>query len=676
MRQPYWMWYPGDYEIHHALKLNLRREERGYIRPAFWRLDDCWHNVRFRLNVTLSACETVTAYCTGVGNFTVDDHHYPYGEAVSLAPGQHQLVLFAAKHDGLPSVYVEGETVCSGPDWQADNFCGIQGRWLPVGTSEDHRALLSPPETFPFSYDTILPVTAEATEAGTLYDFGKETFARLRFTNVAKGPAVPVYFGESREEALSVAGAYLCDTIADTDADFEMPSRAFRYVHIFATERAYHLDAQLEYLPLPFKGSFACSDERMNRVWNTAAYTFHLNSREFFLDGLKRDRWIWSGDAFQSYLIDYYLFFNESIIRRTSTALRGKDPVQLHINTIVDYSLYWVIALGDYYRFTGDGDYIRFIWPRLVTLINFCLQALNDDGFLVGTSNDWTFIDWHSPMDKEGAVCAVQMLLIKALETAGKCAELVREDSEPYRRQEALLRQRVDSYYWCPEKGAYIDSYSSGRKNVTRHANLFAVLFGIADGEKKRSIVDRVLNSDSVPPITTPYFKFFELEALCVNGNYAQAYAAMEAYWGGMIDLDATTIWEEYNPEASGLDHYSMFGPGNFAKSLCHAWGASPIYLLGRYFLGVSPTSDGYETFICEPQPVHLQWMTGTVPIKNGYVQVEYRNGTIRVTASRGGGTLLHHGTRIPLQAGQPAEIRLVSETQGAATSAAPSGIR
>lgn len=38
-----------------------------------------------------------------------------------------------------------------------------------------------------------------------------------------------------------------------------------------------------------------------------------------------------------------------------------------------------------------------------------------------------------------------------------------------------------------------------------------------------------------------------------------------------------------------------------FGKSLCQAWAASPIYLLGRCFLGVRPLTPGYETYEVEP---------------------------------------------------------------------------
>ena len=63
-----------------------------------------------------------------------------------------------------------------------------------------------------------------------------------------------------------------------------------------------------------------------------------LTTREFFIDGIKRDRWVWSGDAIQSYLMNYYLFFDNETVKRTIWLLRGKDPVTSHSNTTVSYT--------------------------------------------------------------------------------------------------------------------------------------------------------------------------------------------------------------------------------------------------------------------------------------------------------------------------------------------------
>ena len=50
------------------------------------------------------------------------------------------------------------------------------------------------------------------------------------------------------------------------------------------------------YLDLDYKGSFECSDEKLTRIWNTAAYTAHVNMQEYLWDGIKRDRLVWIGD--------------------------------------------------------------------------------------------------------------------------------------------------------------------------------------------------------------------------------------------------------------------------------------------------------------------------------------------------------------------------------------------
>ncbi len=133
--------------------------------------------------------------------------------------------------------------------------------------------------------------------------------------------------------------------------------------------------------------------------------------------------------------------------------------------------------------------------------------------------------------------------------------------------------------------------------------------------------------------------RFYELEALCAMGEQSYVLKEMKSYWGGMLNLGATSFWEEYNPTKSGTEHLAMYGR-KFGKSLCHAWGASPIYLLGRYYLGISPTSAGYATYAIEPQLGGLQWMEGKVPTPNGEIEMYCNNKQIKITAPAGVGTL------------------------------------
>ena len=109
-----------------------------------------------------------------------------------------------------------------------------------------------------------------------------------------------------------------------------------------------------------------------------------LNTREFFIDGIKSDRWVWSGDAYQSYLMNYYLYFDNPTVTRTMLALRGKDPVTGHINTIMDYTFYWFLGIYDYYLYTGDKTFIQQFYPRMQSLMEYCLGRRNKNGLMQG----------------------------------------------------------------------------------------------------------------------------------------------------------------------------------------------------------------------------------------------------------------------------------------------------
>lgn len=68
--------------------------------------------------------------------------------------------------------------------------------------------------------------------------------------------------------------------------------------------------------------------------------------------------------------------------------------------------------------------------------------------------------------------------------------------------------------------------------------------------------------------------------------------------------------------------------------------GASPIYLLGKYYLGVNPTKPGYEAYTIQPQLGGLQWMQGKVPTPNGDIEVYCSTKQIKIKAATGVGTL------------------------------------
>ena len=168
---------------------------------------------------------------------------------------------------------------------------------------------------------------------------------------------------------------------------------------------------------------------------------------------------------------------------------------------------------------------------------------------------------------------------------------------------------------------------------------MFGIFFNYFTEEQKMVVKKHVLLNDSIQKITTPYMRFYELEALCAMGEQTYVLNQMKDYWGGMLNLGATSFWEEYNPTKKGTEHLAMYGR-KFGKSLCHAWGASPIYLLGKYYLGVSPTTPGYETYMVQPQLGGLQWMQGKVPTPAGDIELYCSTTQIKIKAATGVGTL------------------------------------
>ena len=520
---------------------------------------------------------------------------------------------------------------------------------------------------------------------------------------------VTLCYGESREEALDQQWCYQKQTICEKEPDsdfgkwekdgtYRTKKRAFRYIFVPAETSGetpvkasgevsggisdgisgstpgnaaggqVEIRADFRYIDMPKRSSFRCGDPLLEKIWNVAENTFRLSSGVFFLDGIKRDRWIWSGDAYQSYMISQYLFADPDICKRTMLALRGRDPVVQHINTILDYSLYWIMGVGDFYEIYGDQDFVEMVYPKMVSLMDYCMEQTEEHGFIYGRKEDWVFIDW-SDIDIGGdkIISEEQMLLICCYRTMCRMGQLLGRNVAEYENRLQELQKNLDLCFWDEEQGAYIDSYSTGRKKVSRQSNIFAVIFDLADGEKMRSIENNVLKNERITPITTPYFKFWELEALAKLGNYSMVLDEIKAYWGAMVGKGADTFWEEYDPKVEGVEQYAMYGD-KFGKSLCHAWGAGPVYLFARYFFGLAPTEPGYKSFVIAPVRELAENFDVVLPVGSGSVEMIKKGGSLTVRTDRDGGLLEYGGKQYLLESGSEITVDAAENTADGST--------
>ena len=647
--------------------------------PPFWKQDAHWPTIEFSKTVTLTEEETIDIVCEGTFNLALDgklqclvptnkvpsNGHQLQRANIRIPAGEHRLNLKVWNQATPPALYINGKTINSDSSWRAtyedklwideNGVAHGSGIYVPAA-SWCFDSPNTPPSHYQLERREQKPVSSDRVDAdGMLYDFGRETFGYLKVKGLQG--TLHVYYGESREEALDRQHCETLDILhCPVRGDCVADSKAFRYV-LVEPEAGTTYDELLmdyEYAPhdLSHSGTFRCSDEEMNRIWDTAAYTMDLTTREFFMDGIKRDRWTWSGDAIQSYLMNYYLRFDSECVKRTIRQLRGKDPVTAHINTIMDYTFYWFKSILDYYQYTGDVAFVREMWPRMVTLMDYVLSRTNADGMAEGQPDDWIFVDWVDfPMHKRGTLCFEQILLMKAMETMATCAKLLDINKSDYRVKSEMLRNKIKQTFWSYEQKAYYHAIEEGTMNrqITKFPNMFAILYGLAYEEERNEIMRSVMLNPDIDPITTPYMRFYELETLCMAGLQERVLKEMKAYWGGMLREGATSFWEKYVPSEHGTQHLAMYGRP-YGKSLCHAWGASPVYLVGKYFLGVQPTQPGYSEYEVRPCLGGLDWMEGDVPTPHGKIHVKMNRSRITIRATEGRGTLFVGNRQIAIE--------------------------
>lgn len=516
-----WIWYPGDYEIWLGNQMNNRRTERGAFFPPFWKTDSHYVVVEFSKEVDLPEAETIQLSVEGRYNVKLDGKlQFGMPDKLIIPAGKHKINIKVWNQLTPPALYVDGRTIKSDASWKVTyedkEWIDESGKASDTSTtvymdagSWNFNSKTSRPSLFRLPCKPLLAVSSISVENGILYDFGRETFGYLDFSEMRGEGKVLIYYGESKEEALDTEHCETMDilsvqdgTVIDlalrtvhpltNDCYMMESSKAFRYVYVVCDEQISvgKVSMQYEYMPETYRGSFQCDNDLLNRIWEIGAYTMHLTTREFFIDGIKRDRWVWSGDAIQNYLMNYYLFFDSETVKRTIWQLRGKDPVTSHINTIMDYTFYWFLSVYDYYMYTGDEKFVKQLYPRMKSLMEYVLGRTDSDGMVQGMTGDWVFVDWADGyLDKKGQLAFEQVLFCKSLETMVLCARLAGEmqDARGYEKLASSLRKKLEPAFWSEDAKALVHNRIGGNQStsVTRYA--ICLLYFMIIFQKKNS---------------------------------------------------------------------------------------------------------------------------------------------------------------------------------------------
>ena len=305
----------------------------------------------------------------------------------------------------------------------------------------------------------VLKSTATAHPA-ILFDFGKELHGGLQLVTgmykSGKPGKLRVRLGESGSEAMSdiEPSKKATNDHAVRDMVVEVPwlgklevgNTGFRFVRIDLVDD--NTDLQLKevraifvYRDLPYLGSFKCSDELLNKIWLTGAYTVHLNMQDYLWDGIKRDRLVWIGDMHPETSTISAVFGYNEVVPRSLDLSRDITPIPQYMNGMVSYSMWWVLIQRDWYQHTGNRAYLQQQASYLKGLLDHLCKKIDDNNS--EDLNDGTrFLDWPSSENKPGIHAGLQAMMIMTLNAGADLSKVLKDEATARQCEAAMARLR------------------------------------------------------------------------------------------------------------------------------------------------------------------------------------------------------------------------------------------
>ncbi|WP_457268667.1 alpha-L-rhamnosidase-related protein [Pedobacter sp. UYEF25] len=473
-------------------------------------------------------------------------------------------------------------------------------------------------------------------KAGLLLDFGKELHGGLQLVTglmQAHGPVkVRIRFGESVSEAMAdidtLKGATNDHAIRDFTlevpwlGELEIGNTGFRFVRIDLVDDDAELllkevRAIFIFRDAPYLGSFHSSDERLNKIWLTGAYTVQLNMQQYLWDGPKRDRLVWVGDMHPEVMAINTVFGYNEVVPKSLNLIKNVTALPNWMNGISSYSMWWIRIQREWYQYQGNLTYLKQQKDYLLPLLDLLISRVKDGN---EDLDGMRFLDWPTFANKPAVHAGLQAMMMMTLNDGAQLCRALGEVKTAEKCEATVVEMRKH----VPD--------AVGNKQA-------AALMALAGLMPAKDADNNIISVGGTKDFST-FYGYYMLEAKAKAGNYEGALNNIRDYWGGMLDLGATTFWEDFDlswmknagridellPEGK-VDVHATYGAYSYKKlrhSLSHGWASGPTSWLTQHVLGVQVMAPGCKVLKIEPHLGDLNFVEGAFPTPFGVVKIKH----------------------------------------------------
>ena len=419
--------------------------------------------------------------------------------------------------------------------------------------------------------------------------------------------------------------------------------------------------------PVGERGRFESSDALLNDIYRISGYTLQCCMHDSYEDCPSREQRQWTNDQYIHLLANYGLFGDPQLARKllvqVAQSQRADGQVMMcapgdfsatnHMN-MPEFTLHWIMSVGQYVRYTGDAALVHELYPTIVKGLGWFERHLDNDDLLDDVPGV-LWVDW-AEMDKVGQHTELNARYVGCLRIAADFARRLgySRDVTLFNAMADRVAAAINAHLWDEGRGVYVDARrvaAPGRegvqgRRVSQASNLAAMYFDVAPVGRWDRILSYILDErrlrmtnalgvygkvafdDECEVILAhAFYQHFLHAVLARSGRVAEIAPNMRHLWGPQAQAGVSTWWEAWEVEP--------------AHSLCHAFMCAPGYDLPTFVLGVSPLEDGFKSFRIIPQPAGLAWARGVLPAICGDIPVEWacEDGTFRLSAGVPAGT-------------------------------------